>query len=140
MIKQARGAVLCLCPLIALCGIAQTCTWNGAASGYWDDGANWSTGAAPQAGDDVVINTWINNSSPLLTVILLFVVTVFQVAYCEQRLIYSSYMAGRQAAISFSKAEAQTAMEETVDKIYGSEASTVTCASELMRVIGLKET
>ena len=62
MIKQARGAVLCLCPLIALCGIAQTCTWNGAASGYWDDGANWSTGAAPQAGDDVVINTWINNS------------------------------------------------------------------------------
>ena len=40
---------------------AAKCTWTGTSSGYWDDGANWSTGVAPQAGDDVVINTWINN-------------------------------------------------------------------------------
>ena len=63
MIKQDKGAVFCLCSLIALCGLAQTCTWTGSsASGYWDDGANWSTGVAPQTGDDVVINKWINNS------------------------------------------------------------------------------
>ena len=60
--KHVKGAVFSLFSLIAICGLAQTCTWSGAASGYWDDGANWSTGVAPQAGDDVVINKWINNS------------------------------------------------------------------------------
>ena len=68
MIKQARGAVLCLCSLIALCGLAQTCTWNGTeASAYWDDGANWSTGAAPQAGDDVVIDKNVKNLTITIT-------------------------------------------------------------------------
>ena len=62
MIKQDKSALFCLCSLIALCGLAQTCTWNGAASGYWDDGANWSTGTPPQAGDDVLINIWKDSS------------------------------------------------------------------------------
>jgi hypothetical protein len=31
-------------------------TWDVAADGNWEDGANWSTGAVPQPTDDVVID------------------------------------------------------------------------------------
>ena len=62
--KNTLGCSLaCLLTAVvpAFSASAAKCTWTGTSSGYWDDGANWSTGTAPQAGDDVVINKWINN-------------------------------------------------------------------------------
>ena len=41
---------------------AAKCKWTGPAVGNWDDGANWSTGTPPQAGDDVTINIWKDSS------------------------------------------------------------------------------
>ncbi len=35
---------------------AATVTWISNVSGFWDVGANWDTGTAPQAGDDVIID------------------------------------------------------------------------------------
>lgn len=46
-----------LATLLAASGAhAATVSWNVDSDGFWDDGANWSTGNVPQNGDDVVIN------------------------------------------------------------------------------------
>ena len=66
--------ILCSAFVLALNAGAGTCTWTGAsANAYWDDGANWSNGVVPEAGDDVVINKnvknlkiTITNSTPVL--------------------------------------------------------------------------
>ncbi len=81
---------------------------------------SWKSGAGELLGFAIV--------APILTFVLLYIITVFQVAYCEQRLIYSSYMAGRKAVVSFSKEEALEAMNDEIARIYGSEASSVTCS------------
>lgn len=80
----------------------------------------WKSGAGEFLGFSIV--------APILTFILLYVITIFQVASCEQRLIYSSYMAGRKAVVSFNKEEALEAMNDEISRIYGSEASSVTCS------------
>lgn len=36
--------------------VPATVSWVSTVSGFWDVGSNWSTGAVPQAGDDVLIN------------------------------------------------------------------------------------
>ena len=64
---SCRAVVNCLSFLLpfaafVLCANANTCTWTGPAVGNWDDGANWSTGTPPQAGDDVLINIWKDSS------------------------------------------------------------------------------
>ncbi len=43
-----------------------TVTWISDSDGFWDVGSNWSTGLAPQAGDDVVIDR--PGASPIVTI------------------------------------------------------------------------
>ena len=71
----AAAAVICVGFPMPL--HSATCTWTGPAVGYWDDGANWSTGAAPQAGDDVTINIWKDSSYNSMNVTITNTTPVF---------------------------------------------------------------
>lgn len=50
---------------------------------------------------------------PLLIVLILLVLNIFQISRCEQRLIYASYFCGRSAAVSFDLDTAK----ENVDNV-----------------------
>ena len=59
----AHALLICLAIALAISSLhadrsnpPATVTWISNSSGFWDEGANWSTGLAPQAGDDVVID------------------------------------------------------------------------------------
>ncbi|HRZ86291.1 MAG TPA: autotransporter-associated beta strand repeat-containing protein, partial [bacterium] len=40
---------------------ADTHNWDGSSSGWWDDGANWTSNTAPTAGDDLFFGTSVSN-------------------------------------------------------------------------------
>lgn len=61
--------------------------------------------------------------APILLFIILYIISLFQIATTEQQLIYASYRAGRAAVISFSKEDALQAMDRTLDEIYPDDAS-----------------
>jgi hypothetical protein len=56
LIKTLRAAVILTTVLAASATHAATVSWNVDTDGFWDEGAKWSTGNVPQAGDDVVIS------------------------------------------------------------------------------------
>jgi hypothetical protein len=58
LIKTLRASLAVALTLLAAAHAAHadTVSWNVDSDGFWDDGANWSSGEVPQAGDDVVIS------------------------------------------------------------------------------------
>lgn len=56
---------------------------------------------------------------PIILAVILFVIAIFQVTICEEKLTYAAYMGGRAAVISFDKETAETNAEETIDQIMG---------------------
>lgn len=40
---------------------------------------------------------------PFILVLILFIVNVFQIALCEEKLIYAAYRIGRQAVVSYTE-------------------------------------
>ena len=48
--------VACAASLAAASGVFATATWLNAGTGFWHDGANWSTLGEPTAADDAVVN------------------------------------------------------------------------------------
>ena len=72
---------------------------------------NIKKGAGEAIGFAVVI--------PFILFILLFILNVFQVALCEEKLIYAAYKLGRQAVISYSEPEkSDQAMNDVVSSIF----------------------
>jgi hypothetical protein len=56
--------------------------------------------------------------TPLIFLIILFIVNVLQIAMCEQKLIYAAYSCGREAVLSFDASEAQDHAEEKLGAIF----------------------
>lgn len=56
--------------------------------------------------------------TPLIFLMVLFIVNVLQISICEQKLIYAAYSCGREAVISYSKEEAQTNASAKLAEIY----------------------
>lgn len=55
-IKTLRAAAILTTVLAATAAHAATVSWNVDNDGFWDEGANWSTGSVPNPADDVVIS------------------------------------------------------------------------------------
>ncbi len=51
-------SIIVVAQLLAAAGAARAATvsWNVDSDGFWDDGANWSSGTVPQTGDTVIID------------------------------------------------------------------------------------
>lgn len=71
-LKASKLLVLLACLACSHTALAVTRTWDGSSSGNWATAANWSSGIAPVAGDDLVFPAGItrllttNNFSPNL--------------------------------------------------------------------------
>ena len=68
---------------------------------------------------------------PFVVFLFLFIVNVFQISLCEEKLIYSAYCVGRKAAISYSKEEAKKNAEEVLAEIYADNYDKVGCEIEV---------
>ena len=62
---------------------------------------------------------------PLVIVLILLVVNLFQISRCEQRLIYASYFCGRSAAISFNQEEAENAVTKVLSDLNAKDGSDI---------------
>lgn len=76
---------------------------------------HWKKGMGEMLGFAIV--------APILLFVILYIVSVFQIASAEQQLIFASYKAGRSAVISFCKDDALQAMDKTLSEIYPDDAS-----------------
>lgn len=54
---------------------------------------------------------------PIILFMLGFLINLFQIAQCEQRLIYSTYFCGRAACVAYDQNEAKTAIDNTLAEI-----------------------
>ena len=64
--------------------------------------------------------------APIILLIFMFIVNYFQISNCEQKLIYASYMAGREAVTSYDKETAERAMKDVISELYD-DGSNVEC-------------
>ena len=76
---------------------------------------NWKSGSGEALGFTVV--------APILLLITLFILNMYIISDCEQKLIYASYKAGRQAVIQYDCQSANEAMKNELDAIYGGSAA-----------------
>lgn len=65
-------------------------------------------------------------SVPLLIILILLVVNIFQISRCEQRLIYASYFCGRSAAVSFDLDAAKDSVSNVCNEL-NSEGDEIKC-------------
>ena len=55
---------------------------------------------------------------PLIFLIILFLINIFQIAMCEQKLIFAAYSCGRKAVISYDYESAEKSAQERLSQIY----------------------
>ncbi len=55
---------------------------------------------------------------PMIFVIILFLINIFQIAMCEQKLIFAAYSCGRQAVISYDYDTAVESAGKRLSQIY----------------------
>lgn len=56
--------------------------------------------------------------TPIIFIIILFIVNVLQISICEQKLIYAAYSCGREAVLSYNQDEAQVKANDRLSEIY----------------------
>lgn len=60
---------------------------------------------------------------PLLMILIFFIINLFQITACEQKLIYATYFAGRAAVLCKNQSDAKKAVDAVLQDIYPGDSS-----------------